>query len=160
MAGILGMASSRPFHLGRDGGDHAPSGREIAVRFAEIAMLAMPFVVFVAWRLLAPSAGPPRILVIAVTATAVVMAGLLLVLWYEDAAPPGAGYVPAQLENGRVLPSRVEPAAHAPGRVGLVAPGRAGLVAPGRAGLVAPGRAELDAPERADAGAPVDRVTK
>ena len=90
------------------------------MRFAEIAMLAMPFVVFVAWRLLAPSAGPPTILVIAVTGTTVAMAGLLLVLWYEDAAPPGAGYVPAQLENGRILPSHVVP----------VAPGRAELNAP------------------------------
>ena len=38
----------------------APSGRKVAVRFAEIALLALPFVVFVAWRILAPSAGPPR----------------------------------------------------------------------------------------------------
>jgi hypothetical protein len=91
------------------------------VRFAEIAMLAMPVVVFVAWRLLAPSAGPPKILVIAVTGTAVAMAVMLLVLWYEDAAPPGAKYVPAQLENGQILPSRIEP----------VTPGRAGPVTPG-----------------------------
>ena len=111
-------------------------------------MLAMPFVVFVAWRLLAPSAGPPRILVIAVTGTAVAMAGMLLVLWYEDAAPPGAGYVPAQLENGRVLPSRVEPVARE--RAGLNARERAGAGAPGRGGLNAPERAELNAAGRTD----------
>ena len=79
------------------------------MRFAEIALLALPFIVFVAWRLLAPNAGPPKILVIAVTVTVVAMAVLLLVLWYEDAQPPGAGYVPARLENGRVIPERVEP---------------------------------------------------
>ena len=79
------------------------------MRFAELALLAMPFVVFVAWRLLAPNAGPPRVLVIAVTGTVVAMAGLLFVLWYQDASPPGTGYVPARLEDGRVLPSRVEP---------------------------------------------------
>jgi hypothetical protein len=71
-------------------------------------MLAMPFVVFVAWRLLAPTSGPPRVLVIAVSVTVVAMAGLLLVLWYEEAEPPGTGYVPARLDNGRVVPSHVE----------------------------------------------------
>jgi hypothetical protein len=79
------------------------------VRFAEIALFAVPFVVFVVWRLLAPSAGPPKVLVVAVTATVVAMAGLLLGLWYEDAEPPGVGYVPAQLQDGRILPERVVP---------------------------------------------------
>jgi hypothetical protein len=114
------MATSRSFHLGRDGGDHAPSGREITVRFAEIAMLALPFAVFVAWRLLAPASGPSRNLVIAVTGTVAAMTVLLLVLWYEEAAPPGAGYVPARLEAGRVVPSQVE--AVAPKRADSGAP--------------------------------------
>jgi hypothetical protein len=93
------------------------------VRFAEIALLVLPFVVFVAWRLLAPAtAGPPRVLVIAVTVAVVAMAGLLLVLWYEEAEPPGVGYVPARLENGRVVPERVEPLA--PGTVAPPAPTR------------------------------------
>ena len=78
------------------------------MRFAEIAMLALPFAIFVAWRLLAPDAGPPRVLVIAVTATVAVMATVLLVLWYEDASPPSTLYVPAQQESGRIVPSRVE----------------------------------------------------
>ena len=85
------------------------------MRFAEIALLAVPFVVFVAWRLLAPTAGPPRVLVIAVSATVVVMAGLLLGFWYEEAEPPGTGYVPAQLQDGRIVPGRVVPLA--PGQV-------------------------------------------
>jgi hypothetical protein len=71
-------------------------------------MFVLPFAVFAAWRLLAPAMGPPRNLVIAVAGTVVAMAGLLLVLWYEEAAPPGAGYVPARLEDGRVVPSLVE----------------------------------------------------
>jgi hypothetical protein len=98
------------------------------VRFAEIALLAMPFVVFVAWRLLAPNAGPPKVLVIAVSATVVAMAGLLLVLWYEDASPPGTGYVPARLEDGTVVPSHIVP----------VTPGRAVSVVPGQASRVTP----------------------
>jgi hypothetical protein len=84
------------------------------LRFAEIALLALPFVVFVAWRVLAPAAGPPKVLVVAVTATVVAMAGLVLGLWYEEAEPPGAGYVPAQLQDGRILPDRAVPVAPGP----------------------------------------------
>jgi hypothetical protein len=90
------------------------------VRFAEIALLALPFVVFVAWRLLAPTAGPPRVLVIAVTATVMGMAGVLLGLWYEQAQPPGTGYVPARLQDGRIVPERVVPVA--PGAEGPAGP--------------------------------------
>ncbi|MGD0430998.1 MAG: DUF6111 family protein [Acetobacteraceae bacterium] len=100
------------------------------MRFAEIAMFVLPFGVFVAWRLLAPTMGPPRNLVIAVTGTVVAMAGLLLVLWYEEAAPPGTGYVPARLEDGRVVPSRVEP----------VAPKRADSVPPAQVSPASPVR--------------------
>jgi hypothetical protein len=77
------------------------------VRFAEIGLLVLPVAVFVAWRLLAPTAGPPKTLVIAITAAVSLMAVLLIVLWYEEAAPPNATYVPAQLQNGRIIPERV-----------------------------------------------------
>jgi Family of unknown function (DUF6111) len=86
------------------------------VRFAEIALLALPLVVFVVWRLLAPTAGPPKVLVIAVSATVMVMTGLLLGLWYEEAEPPGAGYVPAQLQDGRIVPGHVVPLGPGSGR--------------------------------------------
>ncbi len=79
------------------------------MRFAEIALLALPFLVFVAWRLLAPESGPPTALVIGVSAAVAAMAVLLLLLWYEDAAPPGALYVPARQEPGRIVPPHVEP---------------------------------------------------
>ena len=79
------------------------------MRFAELGLFALPFVVFVAWRWLAPMAGPPRTLVVAVAATVVIMAGLLLGFWYEQAELPGTGYVPAQLQNGRVVPERSVP---------------------------------------------------
>jgi hypothetical protein len=108
------------------------------VRFAEIALLVLPFVVFVAWRLLAPTAaGPPKVLVIAVAATVVAMAALLLLLWYEEAEPPDAGYVPARLENGRVVPERVEPPVPGSVRQGTAAPGTA---APGAAAPSGPVR--------------------
>ena len=79
------------------------------MRFAEIALLALPFVVFLAWRILAPAAGPPKLLVVAMSVTVVVMAGLLVGLWYEEAEPPGIGYVPAQLQDGRVVPGHAMP---------------------------------------------------
>jgi hypothetical protein len=85
-------------------------------------MLALPFVVFFAWRLMAPDAGPPLVLVIGVTGVVAAMAVLLLVLWYQDASPPGAGYVPARLEDGRIVPGRVEQSV--PGRVEQSVPGR------------------------------------
>jgi hypothetical protein len=57
-------------------------------------MLALPFAVFVAWRLMAPNAGPPRV----------------LAFWYTEAQAPGTRYVPAQLlNNGQILPPREEP---------------------------------------------------
>jgi hypothetical protein len=80
------------------------------VRFAEIALFAAPFLVFVAWRLLAPSGDAPRMLVITVTVTVVTMAGLLLVLRYENAEPPDAVYVPAQQVDGKIIPGHVVPA--------------------------------------------------
>jgi hypothetical protein len=98
------------------------------VRFAEIALLALPFAVFVAWRLMAPTAGPPKVLVIAVSATVVAMAGMLLGFWYEEAEPPGTRYVPAQLLDGRILPGRVVPMA--PGQVSPTVPGREASPAP------------------------------
>lgn len=104
----------------------------------------MPFVVFVAWRLLAPSAGPPRVLVIAVTAAVVAMAGLLLMLWYEEAEPPGTAYVPARLEDGRIVPSHMErivpgqPAPSPPRSIEPNTPGRAEPIAPGQALPAAP----------------------
>ena len=114
------------------------------MRFAEIALLLLPFAVFVAWRVLTPAAsGPPRMLVIAVLGSVLAMAVLLFVLWYEEAEPPGIGYVPARLENGRVIPERIAPIAS-----GLVEPGGPRRVEPG-----APGRVESGTQGRVELGA-------
>ena len=77
------------------------------MRFAEIALFAAPFLVFLAWRVMAPSGDAPRILVVGVTVAVVAIVGLLLVLWRENMAPPNAAYVPAQLVNGKIVPGRV-----------------------------------------------------
>ncbi|MSP00655.1 MAG: hypothetical protein EXR07_06340 [Acetobacteraceae bacterium] len=78
------------------------------MRFAEIALLGLPLLVFVAWRVMAPTGGPPRVLVIGVAGAVAAMAVLLLILRYEDASPPEAGYVPARQEEGRIVPPHVE----------------------------------------------------
>lgn len=113
------------------------------MRFVELAMLALPFVVFVAWRLLAPTASPPRVLVIAVVGTVATMAVVLLLLWYKEAAPPTALYVPAQLENGRIVPSQVE----------SVTPRRAVASTPPPAETGSPGSAQPPTPDPQPQGA-------
>jgi hypothetical protein len=74
------------------------------MRFAEIALMVLPFAVFAVWRLIAPTGEPPRTLVISVAAVTVAMVVLLVVLWYKDAEPPDAVYVPARQEQGRIVP--------------------------------------------------------
>ena len=76
------------------------------------------------------TAGPPRMLVIAVLASVLAMAVLLFVLWYEEAEPPGVGYIPARLENGRVVPERIAPIV----RLGAWSRSRLGAWKPGRLG--------------------------
>lgn len=79
------------------------------MRFVELILFATPFLAFVAWRVLAPDRGPPRALVFGVAGGMLLLLGLLLVLWREDAEPPGAGYEPTRIENGHVVPGRVLP---------------------------------------------------
>lgn len=78
------------------------------MRFVEIGLLATPLLVFILWRVLAPTGGPPKSLVFGLVAGILAMGVLLLALWYQDAEPPNAAYVPARLENGRVIPGHMD----------------------------------------------------
>jgi protein-S-isoprenylcysteine O-methyltransferase Ste14 len=78
------------------------------MRFVEILLFAAPFLVFLAWRIVAPSGDPPRMLVIGMSATVLAVAGLLVTLWYVDEIPAGGTYVPARQEDGRIVPAHVE----------------------------------------------------
>jgi len=74
------------------------------LRFVELALFLSPFVLFAVWRMTATGGGPsPRVL----TASAIVLVLLLAaLLWFRHAGelPSGSTYVPATLEDGRIIP--------------------------------------------------------
>ena len=78
------------------------------MRFAEFGLLLLPLAIFIAWRIMAPSGPPPKILVWSVVAAVAATGLFLIVLRYEDAAPPNAGYVPARQDGAHILPPKVE----------------------------------------------------
>ena len=82
------------------------------MRFVEIALFALPFVIFLVWRLLLPGAGPSRQLVISFGVGVVAVAIMLLWFRNEETAPPGALYVPARQEDGRIIPGHMVPQAN------------------------------------------------
>jgi hypothetical protein len=79
------------------------------MRYVEIALFLSPFVVFALWRLTTPAAGPSAQVV---AASAVLLALLIAaLLWFhqQGAVPPGAAYVPATLQDGRIVPAHGAP---------------------------------------------------
>jgi hypothetical protein len=79
------------------------------MRLAEIALFAAPFAVFLLWRLLSPTGGPSRLLILCVTLGVAAMAGTLFFLRVEDTAPPGSDYIPARQVDGRIVPGHLVP---------------------------------------------------
>jgi len=76
-------------------------------RLIEIVLFLAPFISFAVWRLLFPSPLPPLWLVCSLAAfMAVTLAGLLW-LWHADAGDAALDYLPAHLQNGRVV--KVQP---------------------------------------------------
>ena len=73
------------------------------LRLLEIVLFLAPFVAFAAWRLLAPASGPSVWVLIAAAGALILLAGGLIWFSREAALPPGAGYVPAQLQNGQIV---------------------------------------------------------
>jgi hypothetical protein len=78
-------------------------------RLIEIVLFVVPLLSFVAWRLLFPSPTPPLWLVCSLGGFVVVM--LLALLWAHqvDTGGTGEAYVPAQLQNGQVIPAQRAP---------------------------------------------------
>ena len=78
------------------------------IRLIELALFLTPFALFAAWWVLG-AAATPRILAAACVALGVLGGGLL---WFgtHRQMDPGERYVPAHLENGRILPAIGVPA--------------------------------------------------
>jgi len=79
------------------------------MRFIEIALFLAPFIVFAVWRMTTPLAVPsPRLIAASAVALVLLLASLLW-LHQEGAVPPGESYVPATLQDGRVVPAHGAP---------------------------------------------------
>jgi Family of unknown function (DUF6111) len=79
------------------------------MRFVEIALFIAPFVIFAAWRMTTPTAGPSTRVVAASAAVLVVLLAALLWLHREGSLPSGTAYVPATLQDGRIVPAHGVP---------------------------------------------------
>ena len=79
------------------------------LRFAELVLFLAPFAIFAAWRLVAGGGGPSWKLVVTATCIVAMLAGALYWFSREEAITPDLRYVPAQLEDGHVIPGHAEP---------------------------------------------------
>jgi len=79
------------------------------MRWAELALFLSPFLVYAAWRIAAARA-EPRIAWSVVGAVAVL--AVSTVIWgIARSLGPGEMYVPAHIEDGRIVPGHGVPAA-------------------------------------------------
>jgi hypothetical protein len=79
------------------------------LRLAELALFVVPFAFFVIWRVLAKDGGPSVRLLVAAACVLAALAGVLAWLSQENALPPGAAYVPAQIQDGEIVSGRAVP---------------------------------------------------
>jgi Family of unknown function (DUF6111) len=79
------------------------------MRLIEIVLFLSPFAAFLVVRLLAPAGGLPAWVLPAFAASVVVMLVLLIVLRGLNSGDASQAYVPARLEDGRVIPGRAAP---------------------------------------------------
>lgn len=79
------------------------------MRLPELLLLLTPFIAFLAWRITLRLGAPPRTVVLATSAVVVLAVLLLVWLGRENTLPPHTAYVPAQLQNGRVIPGHGRP---------------------------------------------------
>jgi len=74
------------------------------LRLSELALFVSPFLLFGVWRLAAAYGFPSGTAVVLAAGALLVMLGVLMWVGEERALPPGAAYVPARLEHGRIVP--------------------------------------------------------
>ena len=77
------------------------------MRWAELGLFASPFLLYAAWRLAAARAQPAIVWGVAAL-VACLAAGTV---WYglTRRLPPGERYVPAQIQDGRIVPGHGVP---------------------------------------------------
>jgi len=81
----------------------------MTMRLIEIALFLSPFAAFALLRLATPTRGVPGWVLPVFTMAVAVVLGLLLYLRSLDSGDATQGYVPARIENGRVIPSEAAP---------------------------------------------------
>ncbi|WP_428487905.1 DUF6111 family protein [Rhodopila sp.] len=73
-------------------------------RLIEIVLFLTPFIGFTVWRLVVPSDRVPAWLVACAAGAVMLILLLLLTLWHFDASDGGRAYIPARVQDGRVIP--------------------------------------------------------
>ena len=79
------------------------------LRLVELALFLSPFAVFAVWRLMAAEGGPSVAVLAAAAVLVAVLVGGLIWLSHDRTLPPGTGYAPARLEDGRIVSGHAVP---------------------------------------------------
>jgi len=74
------------------------------LRLAEIALLLAPLAAFVAWRVSIASGGPSNLLLALAAIALCVLVATLIWLVDTEGLRRGAPYVPATVQDGRIVP--------------------------------------------------------
>ncbi len=79
------------------------------LRLTELFLFLTPFAAIIAWRLTAVRGGPSRSVLIGAACLLAVLAATLVWLRQDRSLPAGTVYVPAKLQDGRIVPGHGEP---------------------------------------------------
>jgi len=79
------------------------------LRLVELALFITPFAAFAIWRFVALDGGPPMRVVVGAACVLAMLAAILAWLSQDDALPPGAGYEPPRLEDGKIIAGHAAP---------------------------------------------------
>lgn len=79
------------------------------MRLTELLLFLTPFALFLVWRLTANTGGPPRALLMGAAGALAILAVALAWFSQHNALPPNASYVPAEVQNGRIVPGHAAP---------------------------------------------------
>jgi len=79
------------------------------MRLIEILLFLSPFAAFAVLRLVLPERGLPAWVLPAFGAAVVAIVAMLLVYWSSESGDGNQTYVPARIEDGRVIPGHAAP---------------------------------------------------